>query len=307
MRRFILIYIICMCAGGLSAQSLSDYLPHARTGDAVAQYNTAQCYLYGWGTKPDKGLWLHFLRLSAEGGEPRAASDLARHLSPLAPDIATYWRGEHSSIPHDYIYRSYNDGCYYGELLGGTRDGLGTFVWDNGVCHTGCWENGERYGLGITRFADLVVYGDYAGNLHNYGAIIVTAPDRYIDSAPGSLYYVGYFEGGLPNGVGTLYDRQGNVTYYGEFSNGKPSAPYPSLEAYTSYRWVREELPNGDIWEGEMVDGVREGFGIYRWGDGSSWWGFWHEGLREGSGLYVRNDGALMSGTWTDGELNEER
>ena len=55
-----------------------------------------------------------------------------------------------------------------------------------------------------------------------------------------------------------------------------------------------------------MVDNMRDGFGIYRWEDGSEWWGFWHNGVREGTGLYIRNDGALMSGTWDNGELRIE-
>lgn len=306
MRRYIFIYIICTYAGLASAQTLGDYLPRARTGDAIAQYNTAQCYLYGWGTKPNKGLWLHFLRLSAEGGEPQAMEDLAGHLATLAPDLASYWRGEQSTIPYDYSYHSHTDGCYYGEIHRGERDGYGTYLWDSGIHYTGLWESGERYGVGITHFEDMVIYGNHAGDAHGYGAIILTSPDLHFEGAEGSVYFVGYLSDGMPNGIGTLYNADGEVTYYGEFSNGIPTSTYPTEVRFSSYRWHREALPNGDSWEGEMVDNVRNGFGIYRWEDGSEWWGFWHEGSREGAGLYIRNDGALMYGTWERGELKIE-
>lgn len=306
MRRFILIYIICICAEAVSAQTLSDYLTRARTGDTTAQYNTAQCYLYGWGTKPDKGLWLHFLRLSAEGGEHRAIADLATHTATIAPDIASYWRGDENTIPYNYIYRSYNDGCYYGEFRRGERDGYGTYLWDNGALYTGLWDGGERYGVGLTRFEDMHIFNNLSNSTLGYGAIILTSPSLHLEGAEGSTRYVGYLTNGIPNGVGTLYNAAGEVTYYGEFSNGIPIETYPSTRLYTSYRWHHEPLPNGDSWEGEMVDNMRDGFGIYRWEDGSEWWGFWHNGVREGTGLYIRNDGALMSGTWENGELKIE-
>lgn len=304
MRRFILIYIMCVCVRlTCSAQVLGDFMTDARRGDAVAQYNASLCYRYGWGTKPNSEASLHMLRLSAEGGEPQAIEALAAHLATLAPDIAAYWRGESNPAPYTYTYRSYDEGCYYGEFRLGTRDGYGTFVWDNGACYTGRWEDGERYGMGITRFDDLTLYGHHAGNLHGYGAAILTSTDHHLAGASGAVCYVGNFVGGVPSGTGTLYDASGRVVYYGNFSDGKPTGTYPTTESYSRYRWHRELLPNGDSWEGESVDGVREGFGLYRWSDGSMWCGFWHDGNREGEGIYVRNDGTPMTGTWENGEL----
>lgn len=304
MRRFILIYIICVCAGiTCSAQTLDDFLSEARRGDAVAQYNASLCYRHGWGTKPDNRAWLHFLRLSAEGGEPQAMSTLADHLDTLAPDVASYWRGAESPASYDYTYRSYDEGCYYGEIHHGTRDGYGTFVWDDGMSYSGEWVDGERYGVGITRFEDVILYGHHAGNLHGYGAAMVTAEGCHLAGAPDAVCYVGYFEGGVPSGTGTLYDASGRVVYYGAFVSGVPTETYPSTESYSHYRWVREQLANGDVWTGESVDGIREGFGSYRWGDDAVWYGFWQNGVREGEGIFVRKDGAMLAGVWNDGEL----
>lgn len=304
MKRFTLIFIICACvSGGCWAQTLSDFLGSARKGDTTAQFNAAQCYLYGWGTAPNATEWLHYLRLAAEGDEVRAQRELSRHLHATAPDIAAYWSSGRRERPN-YHYRSYEDGCYYGELLGDGRDGYGTFLWDNGTYYKGCWESGERYGMGFTCFDNQTIYGNHSkGQMEGYGAIIITAEGCCIANAEGSVCYVGYFENGLPNGTGTLYDAHGTLTYYGPFEDGVPTHQYPSSEQYTSYRWGREQLPNGDSWEGEVFEGMRQGFGIYRWSDGSWWCGYWHEGLREGAGLFVRSDGLLMTGSWERGEL----
>ena len=308
MRRFIHMFIICACvATGASAQTLSDFLSAAQGGDPTAQFNAAQCYRYGWGTAPNPTEYHHLVRLSAEGGEPRAQRVLAEHYSSFAPNLASYWAsGATSSLP-DYHYRSYDDGCYHGELLGGARDGYGFYLWDNGDYYIGEWENGERYGMGFTRFDRMALYGSLSkGQMEGYGALLITTEGCWLSGAEGSTRYVGYFEEGLPNGTGTLYNSSGEVTYYGNFKNGIPTDPYPSERSYSSYHWVYEELPNGDSWEGESYDGVRHGWGIYRWADGSWWCGTWHEGLREGEGLFVRSDGAMMTGTWEREELRVE-
>jgi 1-phosphatidylinositol-4-phosphate 5-kinase len=53
------------------------------------------------------------------------------------------------------------------------------------------------------------------------------------------------------------------------------------------------------------MGGLRHGFGIYHWADGSWWCGFWAEGLRDGAGLYMRADGAIMTGIWSNDSLQE--
>lgn len=307
MKKFILIYIICRCiAGNASAQTLSDFLTAARSGNPTAQFNAAQCYRYGWGTAPNTTEWQHYMRLAAEGGLAEAQVVLAEHCHALVPEMAAYWRGE-SPSGADYHYHSFEDGCYYGELLGGARDGYGTFVWDDGTLYRGEWEDGERNGMGMTHFNDQDTYGNYIdGQMEGYGAIVIASDGCWLDGAEGSTRYVGYFQDGLPSGVGTLYDASGEVTYYGNFKAGIPTSPYPTTAPYTRYRWHHEVLPNGDSWEGESYDGVRQGWGIYRWADGSWWCGYWNDGLRDGEGLFVRSDGAMMRGTWEKGELKAE-
>lgn len=307
MKRFTLIYIICACAVFTShAQELSDFLPSAKSGEPLAQYNAAQCYFHGWGTEINRQLGMQYLRLAAEGELPQAQSALATRYEKTFPLLADYWRGTPAdSLPYRYHYRSYDNGCYYGEIRGGTRDGYGTFLWDSGTSHTGSWEEGDCYGMGYTRFADQHLYCNYTGDGSGYGALILADTTHHFSGAIGATRYVGYLVDATPNGFGTLYGNDGHLLYFGEFRNGHPTATYPSTENYSSYRWVVEHLNGGDTWEGESVGGIRNGFGIYRWADGSWWFGFWRNGLREGEGLYVRYDGAIMTGYWLAGELQE--
>lgn len=93
------------------------------------------------------------------------------------------------------------------------------------------------------------------------------------------------------------------MLYYGHIAGERPTEAYPTTEEALPYAWVREELSSGDVWEGETLNGVRHGLGIYHWADGSWWYGTWENGLREGSGLYVRSDGAIMTSVWSNDSL----
>ena len=63
-------------------------------------------------------------------------------------------------------------------------------------------------------------------------------------------YYIGQFLNGLRHGNGTLYYRNGNVQYEGEFINDK---------AEGDGRFIDEE---GNQYIGKFLDGKRNGEGI---------------------------------------------
>lgn len=293
-----------MCGGVVGearAQTLDQFLPNAKRGDAVAQYNAALCYFHGWGTEPNTTRAQHYLRLAAEEGEEHAIELLCHHLEPHAVAMAHHLRNNNNN-GLDY-YESYDDGCYYGELYSALRDGVGTYLWDEGILYVGEWEYGIRYGLGMTLFDGVTHYGSYDNAPQGLGATIVTHPDTHIYDCPEGVIYVGYFNNGQMHGNGTIYNAQGEIIYYGNFRNGHPTEPYPSPQHYSNYRWVEQQLPNGDSYRGEEAYGQREGFGIYRWADGSLWFGTWHNNHRHGEGFFILPDGGLVAGEWLAGEL----
>lgn len=287
---------------GASAQSLGDWLPSALAGNPTAQYNASKCYAYGWGTEANAQRAAYFLRLAAEQSLPRAMTELADHYSPTAPLLAQYWADEGSESRANY-YESYENGCYYGEVHNYLRDGYGTYAWDSGTIYSGEWFEGKRYGIGFTLYEGLAHYGNYSDGPEGHGATIVCDSLTHLAGAPGSRVYVGNFANGTPQGQGTLYGADGTLLYNGPFDKGLPTATYPTTANYTPYRWTYEALPGGDSYEGESHNGIREGFGIYRWADGSVWFGYWEGGLREGEGLYINANGAMMAGIWSEGEL----
>lgn len=54
----------------------------------------------------------------------------------------------------------------------------------------------------------------------------------------------------------------------------------PPYQGYGTYSW-----PNGDVFMGEWITGVRHGVGILRGGDGREYVGGWEGNVREGYGV----------------------
>ena len=56
------------------------------------------------------------------------------------------------------------------------------------------------------------------------------------------------------------------------------------------YRKARQEYVNGDIYDGEWVDGKREGRGVYVYKNGNKYVGEFVAGMREGFGVFMMAD-----------------
>lgn len=164
---------------------------------------------------------------------------------------------------------TYNgDDKYKGETDDGVRDGLGIYSWNDGSYYLGVWSKGEREGMGI----------------------YLAGPGLIVSNCAGCKVYVGHFEDGGKSGNGTCYDLSGNLIFYGEFYNGKPSGVYPTSGRYNSYKFQTITYSGGDRYIGETVSGQREGIGIYVWSKGTAWLGSWKGGSRLGRGIYLYHD-----------------
>ena len=60
----------------------------------------------------------------------------------------------------------------------------------------------------------------------------------------------------------------------------------------------RAELPNGDIYEGEYVDGQRHGKGMYQFRNGARYDGTYSQNKKEGEGTFYYPDGSKYEGEW---------
>ena len=66
----------------------------------------------------------------------------------------------------------------------------------------------------------------------------------------------------------------------------------------------RMESPNGYIYEGAWVDGVKEGKGKITYPDGAIYEGDLVRGQREGTGTLTMPDGLIYEGAWAGGQIN---
>ncbi|MDA9749068.1 hypothetical protein N9U75_02840 [Pelagibacteraceae bacterium] len=109
---------------------------------------------------------------------------------PFAIGSEIVWEGE---------INKKTTGCIEGEC----KNGLGTYVWEDGTTYEGEWRNGEMYRDGI---------GCIAGNCENgYGTVVWDDGDKYI----------GKFKNGALHGEGELTFAENGEKWIGTWKNGK--------------------------------------------------------------------------------------
>ena len=62
-------------------------------------------------------------------------------------------------------------------------------------------------------------------------------------------------------------------------------------------------MNNGDVYEGEFVDGRFHGQGSYLWASGQRYQGEFVDGRLHGRGTYIAADGTVTDGWWDAGSL----
>jgi len=60
---------------------------------------------------------------------------------------------------------------------------------------------------------------------------------------------------------------------------------------------------NGDIYKGQFKNGIRSGYGNFKWSSGESYIGEYLDGERHGEGTYYSVDGSSQEGTWEKGKF----
>lgn len=156
------------------------------------------------------------------------------------------------------------------------RYGIGVYWWDSDYYYWGEWKNNNHIGFAI----------DIASDYHD------------VDYCKGCAFFVGNYADGGKSGKGKCYDKDGNLIYYGDFSNDRPTGTYPSTEKFTSNKFECIEYKSGDKYVGETYNGQRHGQGIYLWKNGDAWYGSWKDGDRNGYGILLYYNGDVKYGRW---------
>ena len=63
------------------------------------------------------------------------------------------------------------------------------------------------------------------------------------------------------------------------------------------------EMEEGKF-RGNMINGKREGYGVFYYNDGSQYWGNWLNGKRSGEGKYISCKGSIYNGNWENDMKN---
>lgn len=192
---------------------------------------------------------------------------------------------------------------YKGEQRNGVRRGKGKLVAKNGkVIYEGHWKNNKKEGKGVSYYE--TGYVQYTGEFrsdHYDGKGVYYDQDSF-------KIYEGCWKIGQKSGKGKCYYNNGNIKYQGLFAK----------DDYNGYGIYFHPLYNGvSIYEGEFVDGKKEGKGIGLYFSKvkgkedaieKKYDGNWRSGKWHGDGvLYERNweKGSMegKQGRWKEGSI----
>lgn len=162
--------------------------------------------------------------------------------------------------------------------------------------------NGKRKnGFGIERYRNGSVYiGDFSENeISGRGMLILNGGK--IPNVKYAVVYVGNWLKGKKNGSGTCYDTDGNVVYQGKFSNDKPLKQNATTTVSKRFSMLSVE---NDLYLGEVLDGIPDGFGLTVREDGSIIYGSKKQGQWQGTCMTYYSPDVWEVGQWKNGEYN---
>jgi hypothetical protein len=155
---------------------------------------------------------------------------------------------------------------YEGEFYEGDYDGWGTVRWEDGISFFGRWQKGKREGIGAFYI------------LNNKDTILFCSKAKT---------FMGFYKNDNKNGNGRCYDKDFRTIYNGNFKDGKPTY-YPNRNPIDKEKNLIKETYKDykHTYEGQKVNQVREGYGIYKFNDPDStmYAGEWIKNKYEGIG-----------------------
>ena len=178
---------------------------------------------------------------------------------------------------------------YEGEWREDLPDGHGNLIIDlEGSRYEGCWVGGTRNGLGIETIT---------GMQHNYPAPWLSTITILNDTTSLKTILITQLSGNTYRGEFRQNERSGSgkytttdgTTYIGQFQSGVLS----DLNATIIYT-------NGDVFKGEVGEGVPCGEGVTDFANKDVYEGEYKNGSRWGSGVmtYANND--IYEGMWVN-------
>lgn len=180
----------------------------------------------------------------------------------------------------------------------GKYEGYGVMQYATSTLYEGMWEDGVWEGTcEITWDSGCIYIGEaHNGQMDGIGYMIWPMGD----------YYIGEWKEGNPNGFGNKYfmvdstaetvETKYNI-YTGDMVNGL-------MDGYGIMRYTA-----GSVYTGEWANGIRSGHGTVVWEEGLEtirYDGDFADDWINGEGTMYYSDGRVVTGTFANGELVEE-
>jgi hypothetical protein len=204
-----------------------------------------------------------------------------------------YW--ENLSLTDDEAAEIiYSDGSVYkGFTYKNMPNGRGVLTQKDGSVYSGMFENGLKHGLGkLVLTSDQDVLYSYEGHWYQDEK----KGENCREFVKDTYEYVGSFNLGKMHGQGKLTDFKNKFVYEGEFMWGKYHGS-GSIEFFDN-----EDVPFLR-YKGMFNAGMKEGYGICEYADGSAYDGEWKADKRHGEGILVDSSGNESSVRYDEGEL----
>lgn len=198
-----------------------------------------------------------------------------------------------------------NGDQYNGTWVQDMRIGQGVMVYNFGGCYRGQWLGDLMHGSGICEFKDGSIYnGDWAQNKMNgsgtmkckngnmfKGCWVDNCPDGTgILTKPSGWTCDGNWMQGKQHGHCILRDPVNDYMYNGDWSNGCKEGK--GLE--------KTRL---EVYDGEFINDLRDGYGITSLEDGTVFEGQWQRGQKHGKQLKKLTNGLWERQVWEHGCL----
>ena len=206
-------------------------------------------------------------------------------------------------------------GLYVGGLIdigyGPQRHGEGTRYYKDRetIAYEGSYKYGRWDGYGKRFAADgrLIYEGYFYNDLyHGRGTLYGDNGEYYegewvdgLKDGPGTYVkqdgekYMGNWKKGKYHGKGELHNKEGTLIFKGTHKYGIRVGECYFLDEY-----------NGEVFDGNHIDGILHGQAKYVDSHGNSYEGSWNMGTREGYGKSVNRDGSKYVGQWKSDEKN---
>lgn len=226
-----------------------------------------------------------------QSASPLSFSQPVTQKSHTYPNGDVYNGGWKEGKPFGKGKMLYSNGdVYEGEFLNSQYNGRGRLTKPNGDYVQGCWIVGEKNG----EFDELWNNGQehYIGTYDNG-----KRNGKGMLKLVGEKVYHGEFRDDYFHGQGKLLFFKEQIKYKGEFRKGEMSGRGVMV-------WLQE---GGTVYDGEMVRGIRDGFGVYTDSKNNKYVGYWKDDKKHGDGMFVTEQGAKFKVRYDmDRELEKE-